>query len=289
MYDNTCKFLVENFSKDFATWLLGKPIELTKLEPSELASDPIRADSVILLESAEIIVHLEFQTQTDDTIPYRMANYWLRLYGKYPNREIHQTVIYLRPTNSRLAYQTSFSSTKLNHEFNVIRLWEQPTEIFQQYQGLLPLAVLTNTTNPEATLRDIAKLIDNIEDQKVKIDVTAATSIISGLALNKEIIQRLLRSEIMKESVIYQEILLEGLIEGKAQGEAQGLAKGKTQGKAEATNQIAVNMLRSNISVEVISQVTGLTLKQIQKLQRLSANATKQPQPTKSSRRSPQK
>ena len=95
MYDNTCKFLVENFSKDFATWLLGKPIELTKLEPSELASDPIRADSVILLESAEIIVHLEFQTQTDDTIPYRMANYWLRLYGKYPNREIHQTVIYL--------------------------------------------------------------------------------------------------------------------------------------------------------------------------------------------------
>ncbi len=274
MYDNTCKFLVENFSKDFATWLLGKPIELTKLEPSELASDPIRADSVILLESAEIIVHLEFQTKTDDTIPYRMANYWLRLYGKYPNREIHQTVIYLRPTNSRLAYQTSFNSTKLNHEFNVIRLWEQPTEIFQQYQGLLPLAVLTKTANPEATLRDIAKIIDQIEDQKVKIDVTAATSIISGLALNKEIIQRLLRSEIMKESVIYQEILLEGL----AEGEARGLIK--------ATNQIAINMLRSNVAVEIISQVTGLTLKQIEKLKKLSP---KQPQPTKSPRRSPKK
>ena len=273
MYDNTCKFLVENFSKDFATWLLGKPIELTKLEPSELASDPIRADSVILLESAEIIVHLEFQTKTDDTIPYRMANYWLRLYGKYPNREIHQTVIYLRPTNSRLAYQTSFNSTKLNHEFNVIRLWEQPTEIFQQYQGLLPLAVLTKTPNPEATLRDIAKLIDQIEDQKVKIDVTAATSIISGLALTKEIIQRLLRSEIMKESVIYQEILLEGLAEGKFQ----------------ATNQIALNMLRSNIAVEMIAQVTGLTLKQIQKLQKTSTKSTKQPQPTKSPRRSPKK
>ena len=290
MYDNTCKFLVENFSKDFATWLLGKPIELTKLEPSELASDPIRADSVILLESAEIIVHLEFQTKTDDTIPYRMANYWLRLYGKYPNREIHQTVIYLRPTNSRLAYQTSFNSTKLNHEFNVIRLWEQPTEIFQQYQGLLPLAVLTKTPNPEATLRDIAKIIDQIEDQKVKIDVTAATSIISGLALNKEIIQRLLRSEIMKESVIYQEILLEGLAEGEARGlakgEAQGLAKGEVKGKTEATNQIALNMLRSNIAVEVIAQVTGLTLKQIEKLKKLSP---KQPQPTKSPRRSPKK
>jgi predicted transposase/invertase (TIGR01784 family) len=180
MYDNTCKFLVENFPIDFATWLLGKPIALTKLEPSELASDPIRADSVILLESAEIIVHLEFQTKTDDAMPYRMANYWLRLYGKYPNREIHQTVIYLRPTNSPLAYETSFNSTKLNHEFNVIRLWEQPTETFQQYQGLFPLAVLTKTANPEATLREVAKLIDKIENQKVKSDVAAATSIISG-------------------------------------------------------------------------------------------------------------
>jgi len=146
--------------------------------------------------------------------------------------------------------------------------------------GLLPLAVLTKTTNPEATLRDIAKLIDKITDRKVKSDVAAATSIISGLALNKEIIQRLLRSEIMKESVIYQEILLEGLTEGKA----QGLVKGKTEGKAEATNQIAINMLHSNISVEVIAQVTGLTLKQVQKLQKLSEKKT---QIVKSLRRSP--
>jgi predicted transposase/invertase (TIGR01784 family) len=276
MYDNTCKFLVKNFPTDFANWLLGKPIALTKLEPSELASDPIRADSVILLESAEIIVHLEFQTQCDRAMPYRMANYWLRLYGKYPNREIHQTVIYLRPTNSPLVYETSFNSTKLNHEFNVIRLWEQPTETFQQYQGLLPLAVLTKTNNPEATLRDIAKLIDKIDDKKVKSDVAAATSIISGLALNKEIIQRLLRSEIMKESVIYQEIRLEGLAEGKA----QGLAKGE----AKATNQIVLNMLRSNIPIEVITQVTGLTLKQIEKLQKLAA---KRSQPPKSRRSKP--
>lgn len=133
----------------------------------------------------------------------------------------------------------------------------------------MPLAVLTNTTNPEATLRDIAKLIDNIEDQKVKIDVTAATSIISGLALNKEIIQRLLRSEIMKESVIYQEILLEGLTEGKAQG--------LTQGEAKATNRIALNMLSSNISIEVISQVTGLPLKQLEKLQKTAAKRSQSP------------
>jgi predicted transposase YdaD len=248
MYDNTCKFLVENFPTDFATWLLGKPIALTKLEPSELSADPIRADSVILLGSSEVIVHLEFQTKTDDTMPYRMANYYLRLYGKYPTKDIHQTVIYLRPTKSILAYQNNFKTNKLNHEFNVIRLWEQPTETFQQYQGLLPLAVLTKTDNPSETLREVAKLIDNIEDG---------------------VIQRLLGSEIMEESVFYQGILLKGLTKGKA----EGLAKGKV----EASNQIALNMLRSNMAVDLVAQLTGLTLKQVQKLQKTSTKKGQKP------------
>ncbi len=60
----------------------------------------------------------------------------------------------------------------------------------------------------------------------------------------------LARRETMKESVTYQEILQEG----------------KAEGKAEAANQIALNMLRSNISVDLIAQFTGLSIEQIQKL-----------------------
>jgi hypothetical protein len=44
------------------------------------------------------------------------------------------------------------------------------------------------------------------------------------------------------------------------------LAEGKAKGLTEATNQIAINMLRSNIAVDVVAQVTGLTVKQVQKL-----------------------
>ncbi|MEY3304014.1 MAG: hypothetical protein RLZZ139_2387, partial [Cyanobacteriota bacterium] len=40
--------------------------------------------------------------------------------------------------------------------------------------------------------------------------------------------------------------------------------------KVEATNQIAINMLRSNMSPDLVAQLTGLTLKQIQKLQKIS-------------------
>ena len=62
----------------------------------------------------------------------------------------------------------------------------------------------------------MARQIENIADKQLQSNVAASTAIISGIALSKEIIKRLLRSDIMKESVIYQEILHEGLAEGKA-------------------------------------------------------------------------
>ena len=74
MIDNVCKFLAETYSTDFASWLLGKPITLTKIEQSELAVEPIRADSVIFLESAEIILHIEFQTEPNQNILFRMTD-----------------------------------------------------------------------------------------------------------------------------------------------------------------------------------------------------------------------
>ncbi len=222
MFDNTCKFLAENFPADFASWILGEPIPLTTLEPSELSLEPIRADSLIFLESTEVILHLEFQTRTDENMPFRMLDYWVRLYRKFPNRRIHQTVIYLKPTNSSLVYQTSFIAEQISFQFNVIRLWEQPTSIFQQYLGLLPFVALSKTDNPEEALRQAVQRIEAIIDKEIQENLASATYIISGLALETEIIQRLLRKEIMKESVTYQEILQAIADDGTAEGTLEG-------------------------------------------------------------------
>ncbi|MFZ4557835.1 MAG: Rpn family recombination-promoting nuclease/putative transposase [Pseudanabaena sp.] len=280
MIDNICKFLAETFPTDFASWLLGEPIAFTKLEPSELSVEPIRADSVIFLKSLKMILHIEFQTDPNKNIPFRMTDYLLRLHRQFPDMEIYQVVIYLTPSQSPLVYETTFNLGGLSHQFNVIRIWEQPTEIFRKYQGLLPFAALSQTDNPEETLRQVARQIENIEDKQVQSNVAASTAIISGIALNKEIIQRLLRSEIMKESVIYQEILLEGEAKGLAKGEARGIAKGK----AETARQIALNMMHSNISGDLVAQFTGLSLKEVQKLQKLSAKKAQSPKTAKTKR-----
>ena len=46
MFDNICKFLVENFPDDFAQWLIISPVRFT-----QLSSESIRADSLILPKS----------------------------------------------------------------------------------------------------------------------------------------------------------------------------------------------------------------------------------------------
>ena len=209
MYDNVCKFMAEMFSEDFSDWLLGKSVNLTELKPSELSIEPIRADSLIFLQSEELVLHLEFQTNIDADIPFRMADYRLRLYRRFPDKEVYQVVIYLRKSNSELVKQTIFRLRKMTHEFNVVRLWEEPTETFLSLPGLFPFAVLSRTENSASVLQQISELIEEIPNKREQSHVAATTAILAGLVLNKQFIQRVLRREIMRESVIYQDIRAE--------------------------------------------------------------------------------
>lgn len=179
MFDNVCKFLAENFSTDFASWLIGEPVPLTELSPSELSLEPIRADALILLESPEVVLHLEFQTKPDIEIPFRMIDYRVRVYRRFPQKGMHQVVIYLKQTDSEEVYKNTFSIPGTRHEFNVIRLWEQPKEVLSPYVGLLPLTVLCKADDRERTLREVAQEIDGINDRRQQSNVAAATAILA--------------------------------------------------------------------------------------------------------------
>ncbi len=264
MFDNICKFLAENFSRDFANWLLGEPITLTELSPKELSLEPIRADALILLQSDEKILHIEFQTQPDPKIPFRTIDYRIRGYRRFPQKEMHQVVIYLNRTNSELVYQNTFSLTRTRHEFEIIRLWEQPAEVFLENPGLLPFAVLSSTPNPEQILNQVASEINEISDNRTQSNVAASTAILAGLVLKKDLIRRILRSDIMRESPIYQEILQEGEEKGRAEGKAEGRAEGRT----ETLQQVAIDLLSTGMALEDISRVTGLSIEELRVLQR---------------------
>lgn len=260
MYDNVCKFLAENFSTDLADWLLDEPVELSVLEPTELQVEPIRADSVIFLTSPNLILHLEFQTSPSEDIPFRMTDYRLRLYRRFPNHRIHQVVIYLRQTNSPKVFQNRFEIPQLVYTYNVIRLWEVPPAELLSKPGLLPFAVLSQTSQPVDVLTSVAKQIEVLEDKKVQSNIAATTAILAGLVLDKIVIKRLLREEIMKESVMYQEI--------KSEGKAEGFAEGIEQGRQLEAN-LLIRLLKrriGSIPKNLNTQVYSLSVEQLENL-----------------------
>lgn len=101
---------------------MGEPITLTTINPTELNVETIRADSVMLLQSSQVILHAEFQIVGNESIPFLMADYYLRLKRKFPKRDIQQVVIYLKQTSSQLVKQIRYISPVMTHQFRVIRL-----------------------------------------------------------------------------------------------------------------------------------------------------------------------
>jgi predicted transposase/invertase (TIGR01784 family) len=260
MFDPTCKFLAESFSADFATWLLGEPIAFTKLSPTELSLEPIRADSLILLDSDDLILQIEFQTDPDPTMPFRLADYRLRVYRRFPHKRMRQIVIYLRPTESELVYQSVFEIPGMRYEFEVIRIWEQPTQPFLESTGLLPLAVLTQTLDQAQTLRQVAAKIEAISETRLQSNVAASAGILAGLLLERDFINQVLRRDIMQQSVIYQEWKEAFLQEGEQRGRAEGVQREQALILRQLTRRIG------NVTPAMRTQVQALSLTQLESL-----------------------
>jgi predicted transposase/invertase (TIGR01784 family) len=79
----------------------------------------------------------------------------------------------------------------------------------------------------------VATTLEQIEDNRVKANPMAATSVFGGILLAPELIKTILRSEIMKESAVYQEILEEGKIAGKLEGRLESKLEGRLEAKLE--------------------------------------------------------
>ena len=111
------------------------------------------------------------------------------------------------------------------HRYRVIRLWEQPPEAFLSNPGLLPLAVLSKSSDPTIILRKVAEVLETIPDNNLRQNLTAATAVFGGLVVSPDIVKTILRSQFMKESAVYQEILQEGLQKGRQEGLLEGKLK----------------------------------------------------------------
>ncbi|RUT05304.1 hypothetical protein DSM106972_041250 [Dulcicalothrix desertica PCC 7102] len=217
-YDNVCKLLAEKYPLEFVRWLLPTRAKKVTVLKTELSIEPIRADSVIFLQAGNRILHIEFQTLTisDPPIPFRELDYSVRIKRQY-NLPVTQVVIFLQETDDEIAKTDEYRDETTVHKYQVIRMWEQDPRLFLNNTALLPLAPLAQTSTPEALLSQVAQKIATISNKGERQDTAGYTEILAGLRFDKNLIRNLLSEDIMKESVIYQDILQQGRQQGKQQ------------------------------------------------------------------------
>jgi predicted transposase YdaD len=252
-YDNTLKYLVEQYPEQFIHWLLASEPRDIQILKTELNQEPIRADSVTFLQTANQILHIEFQTLPASTppLPLRMLDYWVRLYRQY-NCDIEQVVIFLKPTSSEAVFVEQFTARNTSHRYRIIRMWEQNPEPLLTSSALLPLATLAQTDSPESLLQQIAVKVSMIEETAIQQSISACTQLLAGLVFDTEVVRQLFRREDMRESVIYQEILQEGREEGR-QSELRLVMR-------QLTRRIGA------INLQLQSQIENLSLTQLEDL-----------------------
>ena len=97
-------------------------------------------------------------------------------------------------------------------------------------------------------------------NKRVKANLTIATSVFGRLVLKPDVIKAILRSEIMKDSAVYQEILQEGI----TKGEQLGLKKGEQLGLKKGKIEIAQQLLNRGMTLEEVINLTGLSEQELQ-------------------------
>jgi predicted transposase YdaD len=210
-YDNACKYLAEQYPAEFVSWLLSVQSQDIQVLKTELTLEPIRADAVTFLRTANQILHIEFQTlpASNPSIPFRMLDYSVRLKRQY-RCDVEQVVIFLQATNDEIVFTEEYQDRTTSHRYRVIRLWEQDSAPFLANPGLLPLASLTQADSPQALLAQVAERTATIPDRGQRQNLAGCAEILAGLRFEKDLIRQFFREEIMRESVIYQDILQQG-------------------------------------------------------------------------------
>ncbi|MBD2564203.1 MULTISPECIES: DUF4351 domain-containing protein [Nostoc] len=256
-FDNLCKLLSEKHPATFASWVLGTPQTSVTVLKTELSIEPIRADYVTFLQLQGRILHLEFQTKLESTppLPLRMLDYWVRLYRLY-RLPITQVVVLLLPPAPGTVIETVFCVETTRHEYRVIRLWEENPEPFLNEPALLPLAPLAATTQPQALLQQVVGKVNQLEPRQ-RPEISAYTQILAGLKYNQDLIRQLFREGMMRESVIYQEILAEGEQRGREEGR-------KAEGQLLILRQLTRRV--GELPQEMLDRIENLSLEQLENL-----------------------
>jgi predicted transposase YdaD len=282
-FDATLKELVQTHPADWLAMLDEPPSGPVEILTPDLST--LTAFTDIVLRTGGSLLHLDFQSGPDPTLPRRILLYNVLLHDSY-GLPVHSVVILLRPRADRgdltgtLSYVARPGRGRLDFVFEVIRLWQVPVErLLTSGLGTLPLAVLGEMpggrTLDEALPEVITRLVRRIEGEappeQAPILLTASFVLI-GLRFSRERAIELFQGvQKMRDSTTYQAIL----DEGRAEGEIKGRTQGRTEGQVEEARRLLLRLGRKHLgNPEATVEATVRAIIDVERLELLAERIT---------------
>ncbi|MBN1971595.1 MAG: Rpn family recombination-promoting nuclease/putative transposase [Candidatus Delongbacteria bacterium] len=286
-------FLKEDFAKDI--------VLIEKLETKFITKKFNKYESDLIYKAkfkdkdAFVFILMEFQTRNDNLISLRLLNYISLFYINYikqtktkpPLPPVIPIVIHIGqdkfteytafsqlvniPYNSLKKYVPDFTyflvdlqkipKTVLNrltiHSKNIASLLfsiDQYDEN-QLLQNLHKVIILLKENLPPELLNDFGDYISSILSQNDNEYTTIYNTIAKEPSMLYYTIQKMRKNDVLQAK-------LEGKLEGKREGKMEGKIEGRLEGKLE----IVKNAIKKGLSLELISELTGLSISKIKEL-----------------------
>ncbi|MDQ2902606.1 MAG: hypothetical protein ABI456_11985 [Ktedonobacteraceae bacterium] len=248
IWDSAMKNLISVDPQDFVSWLIPGGRFIRELTP-HLKRRHIDADGLydIIINERHALLHVEFQKKAETDMAARLWEYNTRA-TRQNKQSVRSFVIYLKKCKcAESPFLQMFPDGREIHRFNfdVIKLWELPTEGLKQaaQPGLLPLLTLTK----EGARREV---VDDIIDKLLPLEEEPGSELLyiaytlAALVFTSEQDRAWLKrrfemlGDILEDSWAHQEFmqkmrdkgLEQGLQQGREQGREQGLQQGREQG-----------------------------------------------------------
>lgn len=278
-YDLAFKNMFSGLTSDAINYFLK--IEYQKLEELNIEFPIIESresDMIfkcITKEGNPLAVHIEFQSNNDDEMPYRMLEYAALIMRKY-NLKPYQVVIYVGENELNMSDNLNFSFNEKNFlkynyriiDVSKIKFSEITKTNYYELFALLPLMDKEKRKEDEEKyLQECARVISSIPlEEDRKKEIAARAKIFAELVYDRDIVNRIF-SEVMKminleKSATYRELIEKGRQIGLEEGKQLGLEEGKQLGLKEA----AVRLLKRGMSIEEVKKIVLLDEEELKKL-----------------------
>ncbi|SFD56625.1 conserved hypothetical protein (putative transposase or invertase) [Chitinophaga sp. CF118] len=209
----------------------------------------------------EYVLHLEWQSQNDKNMVYRMAEYAVMLHRKY-RIPVEQYVIFIGKGGAKMSCELKHKNLQFRYEIIDFKNFDYKVFLCSESPAIKVFAILANF---EEDGEDNA--IENIYKEIIAADKKGSTG---NKYLNQlRVLMNLLTTNIklkFKKMISTNTFYTKETDVFYLVGKDEGKEEGREEGRADTQKEIAANMKNLGIDIVLISQAAGMSIEEIEQL-----------------------